>query len=77
MELRTIKIQVMMSPAEVETLDQIAASRGLSRSALLRQLVLTAQRGADAWGGTTTPPHVVIGHWSDGDHHDEAKSPQE
>jgi hypothetical protein len=71
--LRTIKVQVMMSPAEVETLDQIAASRGLSRSALLRQLVLTAQRGADAWGGTTTPPHVVIGHWSQDDQSNEVQ----
>ena len=62
--MRTVKIQVMMTPDEVEILDRLAASRGLSRSALLRQLVLTEQKGGDAWGGTTTPPHVVIGHWS-------------
>ena len=71
--MRTVKIQVMMTPDEVEILDNLAASRGLSRSALLRQLVLTEHKGGDAWGGTTTPPHVVIGHWSDGTQSDGAQ----
>ena len=68
--MRSIKIQVCMTPDEVKTLDRIAESRGLSRSATIRQLVLTAQIGVEAWGGTTTPPHVVIGHWSTGNDKD-------
>lgn len=61
MQKRANKIQVLLTDEELSVLDRLAAQRGLKRSALLRSLLLDK---AAEWGGTTTPPHVVIGHWS-------------
>lgn len=71
--MRKNKIQVLMTDDETILLDQMASSRGLSRSALLRQLLLEEHKKSAAWGGTTTPPHVVIGHWSGNE--DSVKNP--
>lgn len=55
--MRNVKIQVLMNAEEVKILDQIAESRGLSRSALLRQLLLAERKRDKSRGaGTTTPP---------------------
>ena len=61
--MRSYKLQVMLSPEEKEMVDKLAESMAISNSAAVRYLIRSA--ASSAWGGTTTPPHVVIGHWSD------------
>ena len=53
--MRNVKIQVLMNAEEVKILDQIAESRGLSRSALLRQLLLAEQKKEGVEGRVLRP----------------------
>lgn len=60
--MRSYKLQVMLSPEEVGIVERLAESMAVSKSAAVRYLI--RQSASPEWGGTTTPPHVVIGHWS-------------
>ena len=63
MEKRGNKVQVMMTDEELKILDKTASERGLTRSALLRSLLLeAAQKNASIGGQTTTPPMEIIVH---------------
>lgn len=68
--MRSYKLQVMLSPEEIEMVERLAERMAVSKSAAVRLLI--RQAASPEWGGTTTPPHVVIGHWSDSD----GKKPQ-
>lgn len=70
--MRTYKLQVMLSPEEREMVEKLAESMAISNSAAVRYLIRSA--ASSAWGGTTTPPHVVIGHWSDQGENDEIRA---
>lgn len=63
--MRSYKLQVMLSPDEIEMVERLAESMAVSKSAAVRLLI--RQVASPEWGGTTTPPHVVIGHWSGSD----------
>lgn len=61
------RIQVRASEDLIKVLDRLCREHGLDRSAMIRLLIMSADRvrgqpqtadaAADGGGGTTTPPH--------------------
>lgn len=70
--MRSYKLQVMLTPEEREMVEKLAESMAISNSAAVRYLIRSA--ASSTWGGTTTPPHVVIGHWSEQGDNDEIRA---
>lgn len=65
--MQNMRLQLIIQPDVLERLEKIARENGLSRSAMVRYLIMSYRsesddKGADHRGDTTTPPMEIIDH---------------